>query len=109
MEIPVLRIFFIISANCSVSESVSPAHRLAFLDHTRLCPKDATVGDIGFFEGYACQGFLYLYGMEPPELTLSDHLLCACSKAREGYSIRMLAGSGDAIHRFARHVLSQCF
>ncbi|HML47941.1 MAG TPA: urease accessory protein UreD [Clostridia bacterium] len=88
---------------------ISIEGRPVFLDHTRLAPAEAAVEGIGFFEGHACQGFLYLYGFDPPNLPECMHLQHACSKAREGYSIRILGNSGDGLHRFARALFSECF
>jgi urease accessory protein len=76
--------------------------RPAFLDAVRLVPNEAELGDIGFFEGFNCQGLLYLYGYEHISLPEFPHLEAALTKAHEGYTVRILSDDAAAIYQFSK-------
>ncbi|MDR3239162.1 MAG: urease accessory protein UreD [Clostridiales bacterium] len=84
--------------------AVSVEGRPAFLDNNRLFPDGAALDGIGFFEGYSCQGLLYLYGYDNVSLPQSDGIEAAVSKAREGYAARIFGNSGDAVYEFAQNI-----
>ncbi|MDR1891715.1 MAG: urease accessory protein UreD [Oscillospiraceae bacterium] len=75
--------------------------RLAFLDYTRLNPREAAADSLGFFEGRVCQGMIYGYGYEIPELPDASGVEAAVSAAREGFCARMLGNSADDLFCFA--------
>jgi urease accessory protein len=79
----------------------------AFLDAVRLVPHEVAPGGIGFFEGYSCQGLLYLYGYGPVSLPESPRLEAAITRASEGYSIRILNDDAAAIHQFAKDLFER--
>jgi urease accessory protein len=73
-----------------------------FLDAVRLIPHEAALSGIGFFEGYACQGLLYLYGYENVSLPESANISAALTKSREGYSVRLLSDDTAAVYQFLK-------
>jgi urease accessory protein len=81
---------------------VSIDGRPVFLDASRLVPHETALGGIGFFEGYACQGLLYLYGYEHISLPECPHLEAALSRAHEGYTVRTLSDDAAAIYQFTK-------
>jgi urease accessory protein len=83
---------------------VSVESEPAFLDVCRLVPQEAAVDGMGFFEGYACQGLLYLYGYEHISLPENPHLEAALTKAYEGYTVRILSDDAAAIYQFAKEL-----
>ncbi|MDR3288551.1 MAG: hypothetical protein LBT22_03895, partial [Peptococcaceae bacterium] len=84
--------------------AVAVDERPVFLDHNRLIPAEMAVGGIGFFEGYACQGLLYVYGYDQIALPKGDGIEAAVSKARAGYTVRILGDSGDAVYQFMKNI-----
>ncbi|MDR0330269.1 MAG: urease accessory protein UreD [Chitinispirillales bacterium] len=81
--------------------TVSIDGKPAFVDASRLIPSEAAVGGIGFFEGYTCQGLLYLYGYETVSLPKRANLEAAVSRSHKGQSVRILSNDADAVYRFA--------
>ena len=77
--------------------------RPVFLDHTRLFTDEADFDKLGFYEGRACQGLLYLYGYDDVALpTPQGDIEVAISKARAGFAVRMLSNSADAAYQYAK-------
>lgn len=93
-----------------------------FLDNTRLLPEEASLRGIGFFEGRAAQGFLYLYGYDSEFDSLSEFLSeflsegppdnmenftkieAAVSKAEKGLVLRVLGQSGADVFEFSKRI-----
>jgi urease accessory protein len=86
---------------------VSVDGKPVFLDAVRLVPDEAAVNGIGFFEGYACQGLLYVYGYDPISLPEHANLETAVTRAREGYSIRILSDDVAGVYQFAKELYTQ--
>jgi urease accessory protein len=86
--------------------SVRVDGKLVFLDNNRLCPSEAALNGIGFFECYSCEGLLYLFGADSITLPQTNGIEAAVSKAREGYAVRVLGNSGDAVYEFSRKVFT---
>ena len=74
--------------------------RTVFLDNTHLFPKKADFDSLGFFEGYPCQGLIYIYGYGDIDLPKCSNVEVAVSKSREGHSIRLLSNSADDAHKY---------
>jgi urease accessory protein len=81
--------------------------RLVFLEHTRLLPSQAEIGGIGFFEGYAYQGLIYLYGWELDDLPAGETVEAAMTKPEAGILICALANRGEDILAFARQLCAR--
>jgi urease accessory protein len=81
---------------------VSVDGKPVFLDASRLVPHEAAPGGIGFFEGYACQGLLYLYGYGHISLPECANLETALTRAQEGYSVRVLSDDAAAVYQFSK-------
>jgi urease accessory protein UreH len=86
---------------------VSVDGKPAFLDAVRLVPHEAALDGMGFFEGYACQGLLYLYGYASVPLPERANLEMALTRAREGYSIRILSDDVAGVYQFAKELYTQ--
>jgi urease accessory protein len=82
--------------------------RPMLLDGCRLSPVEAAVDGIGFFEGYSCQGLLYLYGYEADLPQRRNSVEAAMSKARAGYVVRALGHSGDDVYHYAQDLFVDC-
>jgi urease accessory protein len=87
--------------------TVSIGDRLVFLDNSRLFAEEADFAGLGFFEGYACQGFFYLYGYSDVFFPVCKDVEAAASKLRAGYVIRVLGNSGGSVYRFAQNLFAQ--
>jgi len=76
-----------------------------FLDNSRLlgggAVKDCDVdfSGTGFFEGYSCQGILFLYGFDNVSLPESEGIETAVSKSSVGFTIRALGKSANNLYR----------
>ena len=81
---------------------VSIEGKPVFLDAVRLIPNEVTLSGIGFFEGYECQGLLYLYGYDNVSLPESAGISAALTKSREGYSVRVLSDDTAAVYQFLK-------
>ncbi|GHU59471.1 hypothetical protein AGMMS49975_27070 [Clostridia bacterium] len=85
--------------------AVTVSGKFAFLDNSRLFPSETAVDGVGFFEGYNCQGLLYLYGVDSVELPQTAGIEAAVSKAREGYAVRSLGNRSDEVYEFSKNVV----
>jgi len=70
-----------------------------FLDNSRLLSGEADFSGTGFFEGYSCQGILFLYGFDNVSLPESEGIEAAVSKSSVGFIIRVLGYSANGLYR----------
>lgn len=80
-----------------------------FVDNTRLVPKEADIGGIGYFEGYTHQGMAYFYGLDKIMPYESDSLTAAVTDARRGQLMRLLGNSSDEIESYIKNITAVMF
>lgn len=76
-----------------------------FIDNNRLVSGITDFSDIGFFEGFAYTGLVYLYGYDKPELLCDEKVSAFVTQAKSGYVVRFAGNSGDALYNYVNRLV----